>query len=77
VEDLLQVAGMSRIDENRGLAIDDISITIVLIRILPKIGIKILLQLHPFDRSDPHPANKAGRGVSLFFNSTRRLLIDF
>ena len=33
LKELLQVAGMPRIDENRLLAIDDISITIVLIGI--------------------------------------------
>jgi len=49
VKDLLQVAGMPRIDENCPLAIDDISITIVLIGILPRIGIEVFLKFHKID----------------------------
>jgi hypothetical protein len=43
------VTGMTRIDEGGYLSIDHVSITIVLILILPKISIKVFLQLHPLD----------------------------
>jgi hypothetical protein len=49
VKDILQVAGMPWINENRLLAIDDISITIVLIRIPPEIGIDVFLKFHEID----------------------------
>jgi hypothetical protein len=43
------MTGMPRIDENRLLAIDDISITIVLIGIPPKVGIEVFLKFHKID----------------------------
>jgi hypothetical protein len=49
VKDLLQMAGMARINENRLLAIDDISITIVFIGIPPKIGIEVFSEFHKID----------------------------
>jgi hypothetical protein len=49
MKNLLQVAGMPRIDENQLLAIDDISITIVLIGIPPKVGIEVFLKFHKID----------------------------
>jgi hypothetical protein len=46
VEDLLKMAGMARIDEEGHLPIDHISVTIVLIGILPQVGIEALSQFH-------------------------------
>jgi hypothetical protein len=46
MKDLLQVARMPRIDEDCLLAMDDISITVVFVGILPKIGIKVFFEFH-------------------------------
>jgi hypothetical protein len=46
IKEIRNMTGMTRIDENRYFSSDQISIAIILIRILPQIGIEILFQLH-------------------------------
>jgi hypothetical protein len=41
------VAGMTWIDENGYLSMNQITVTIVLIGISPKIGIEVFSELHP------------------------------
>jgi hypothetical protein len=48
MKDLLQVAGMPRIDEYRLIPIDHKRIAIVLIGIPPEVGIETLFQFHRF-----------------------------
>jgi hypothetical protein len=49
VEDSLQMASMTRIDENCFVSMDHIGIAIVLIGVLPEIGIEVFLELHKID----------------------------
>jgi hypothetical protein len=49
MEDPAEVTGMTWIDEDGHLPIDHISITIVLIGILPKIGIEVFFKFHKID----------------------------
>jgi hypothetical protein len=41
------MTGVTWIDENGFISMDQISVTIVLIRILPQVGIEVFSQLHP------------------------------
>jgi hypothetical protein len=45
-EEFAEITGMTWIDENDLLSMDHISVTIILIRIFPKISVKVLFQLH-------------------------------
>jgi len=47
-EEIGEVTGMARIDENGRLPIDDVAVTIVFVGILPKIGKESLLKFHHF-----------------------------
>jgi hypothetical protein len=49
VQEFAEMTGMSWIDQNGHVSMDHISVTIVLIRILPQIGIKIFFKFHPVD----------------------------
>jgi hypothetical protein len=41
VKDSFHMTGMTRINEDRHLSVDNVRVTIVLLGILPKIGIKV------------------------------------
>jgi len=51
VKDLLQVAGMPRIDKNGHLPLNHISVAIVFIGIPPQVSIEVFLKFHKIDLS--------------------------
>jgi hypothetical protein len=46
VQEFAEMTGMSWIDQNGHVSMDHISVTIVLIRILPQVGIKVFFKFH-------------------------------
>jgi hypothetical protein len=47
MEEMGDMTGMTRIDENRYLTTDQIGVAIVFVRILPQVGIEVFFDLHP------------------------------
>jgi hypothetical protein len=55
VKDSLHMTGMTRINEDRHLSVDQVRVTIVLIGILPEVNVKILFQFHYLSSDPLHP----------------------
>jgi hypothetical protein len=49
LEEVGNMTGMTRIDENRYLSVDQIGIAVIFICILPKVGIEVFFNLHPIE----------------------------
>jgi hypothetical protein len=47
MKEIGEVTGMSRIDEKGDFSLDQISVAVIFVGILPKIGIKVFFNFHP------------------------------
>jgi hypothetical protein len=47
LEEVGNVTGMTRIDKDCDLSVDEISVAVIFICILPKVGIEVFFKLHP------------------------------
>jgi hypothetical protein len=50
MKEIVNMTGMTRIDENGLFSLDHIGVAVVFIWILPKIGIKVFFKFHPNER---------------------------
>jgi hypothetical protein len=49
MEEIGKMTGMTRIDEDCHLSTDQISVAVIFISILPKIGIEVFFKVHPIE----------------------------
>jgi hypothetical protein len=71
MKEIGNMTGMTRIDENRYLSTDQISVAVIFISILPKIGIEVSLKFHEFSL----PLIFLNQGKSLFSLNDRRGIV--